>query len=84
MTAEREGVGRKGEEKEKSCFPSLPSLPAPSPNAIVFRLPQFPALPTICPWVSEDGHLAHLSFVTWHFLAEGTWTERQELFTDNR
>ena len=45
------GRGRKAEgEKRALCFCSF--LPLPLRRR--FRSPQFPARPTICPWVSED------------------------------
>ena len=58
-TVEGEGVGRKG---EKSCFPFLP---APSPSAVVFPSPQFPACPTICPWVSEVARASEWNGSVW-------------------
>ena len=41
---------------------------AETPSAVIFRSPQFPARPTICPWISEDAFIwltGILNTVSW-------------------
>ena len=52
-SGKRRRRGERGGKENSSFFPSS-FLPVPSPSAVVFRSPQWPARPTIRPWVSED------------------------------